>query len=106
MTEIFRQRDSVTIGHIQSLLESEGIGTYLRDEYAATTTFPEVTPALCILEDADVDRGVILIRNYLGSSGDKSDKEQVCAKCGERSPGTFAACWMCGTPLKSESSTL
>ncbi|MES2921585.1 MAG: DUF2007 domain-containing protein [Verrucomicrobiota bacterium] len=67
MTEVYRNRDSAKIGHLQSLLESEGIRTYLRDEYGASTAFPEVTPALCILEEADVERGVELIRAYLES---------------------------------------
>jgi hypothetical protein len=68
MTEIFRNRDSATMGHLQSLLEAEGIRTYLRDEDAANTSFPEITPALCIIEDADVEGGVELIRAYIESS--------------------------------------
>jgi hypothetical protein len=61
MTEVFRNRDSVTIGTLQSLLESEGIRTSLRDEYGESTAFPTFTPALFILEDQDVERGVELI---------------------------------------------
>ena len=103
MTEIFRNRDSATIGHLQSLLESEGIRTYLRSEYAASTTFPEVTPALCILEDADVERGAELIRAYIESSSACPNEEQTCPQCGEISPGTFAVCWKCGAALDSRS---
>jgi hypothetical protein len=99
MTEIFRNRDSAAIGHFQSLLEAEGIRTYLRDEYAASTSFPEVTPALCIIEDADVERGVELIRAYIESSNSSPNKEQTCPQCGEIVPGTFAVCWKCGAAL-------
>jgi Putative prokaryotic signal transducing protein len=101
MTEVFRNRDSALIGHLQSLLESEGIKTYLRNEYASSTTIaiPEVTPALCILEDVDVERGVELIRAYIESSSAGAEVEQTCPRCSETSPGTFAVCWKCGAAL-------
>ena len=101
MTEVFRNRDSATIGHIQSLLESEGIRTYLRNEYAASPTIaiPEVTPALCIIEDADVERGVELIRAHIEPSRASPDQERTCALCGERSPSTFSKCWNCESIL-------
>jgi hypothetical protein len=103
MTEIFRNRDSATIGHLQSLLESEGIRTHLRDEHGGNTAFPVVTPALCILDDADVERGVELIRAYIESSRASSNEEQTCPQCGETCPGTFAVCWKCGAALDSRS---
>ena len=103
MTEVFRNRDSVTIGTLQSLLESEGIRTYLRDDYGGSTAFPIVTPALCILEDADVGRGVEIIRAYLESSGVSPNEDQTCPQCREISPGAFAVCWNCGAALDSRS---
>jgi len=99
MTEVFRNRDSVKIGTLQSLLESEGIRTYLRDEYGGSTAFPIVTPALCILEDADVERGVELLRIHIESSRTSPNEEQTCAQCGERSPATFSKCWNCESLL-------
>jgi hypothetical protein len=105
MTEVFRSYDSASIGHLQSLLESNGIKTYLRNEFAAltTTVFSETSSTLCILDDADVDRGVMIIRDYLEASRASSDEEVVCAACGELSPGTFAVCWKCGAPLNAKS---
>lgn len=104
MTEIFRKQDSATIGHLQSLLEAEGIQTCLRNEFAATTTIavPDVTPALCVLDDADAERAIKLIREYLGASSTRADEELTCANCGERSPGTFAVCWQCGASLEAK----
>ena len=105
MTEVFRNYDSAMIGHLQSLLETNGIKTCLRNEFAAltTTVFSETSSTLCILEDADVERGVMVIRDYLEASRASSDEEVVCAACGELSPGTFAACWKCGAPLDPKS---
>lgn len=98
MIEIFRSRDSATVGQFQSLLESEGIRTYFRNEYVSATSIaiPEVTPALCVMNDADLDRSVELIRNYIGTPQEEPIAELSCPNCGEKSPGTFAACWNCG----------
>lgn len=102
MTEVFRNQDSVTIGTLQSLLESQGIRTYLRDEHGGNTAFPIVTPALCVLDDADVERGFVLIRDFLESASVGLNEETTCASCGEPSPGTFASCWKCGESLESK----
>lgn len=101
MTEVFRSRDSVTIGHLQSLLESEGIKTLLRNEQASTATVPmaEITPALCILNESDVDRGVGRIKEYLEASRKAADEEVACPSCQELSPRTFELCWNCQSPL-------
>ncbi|WP_018970334.1 putative signal transducing protein [Rubritalea marina] len=101
MIEVYRDRDSATIGHLQSLLEAEGISTYLRNEHASSTTIPipEVTPALCILEEAEVERGVDLIRAYLEAPSADPNEELTCPTCGELSPGTLAVCWSCGGDL-------
>ncbi len=103
MTEIYRSRDTVTAGVLQSLLESEGIKTYFRNEHVSTTIIavPEVTPALCILNDADIDRGVELIRTYLESAQNEPSQEITCTTCEETSPATFATCWSCGALLES-----
>ncbi|GAA5121339.1 DUF2007 domain-containing protein [Luteolibacter yonseiensis] len=99
MTEVFSSRDSATIGLLQSLLEAEGIRTYLRSEHAATVTYPAVVPALCILDEADVERGVELIRENLRQGEAGSEEEHTCPQCGEKSPGGFEKCWSCETFL-------
>lgn len=98
MIEIFRNRDSATVGQFQSLLESEGIRTYFRNEYVSATSIAisEVTPALCIMNEGDLDRSIELIRSYIEAPQEKPVPELTCPKCGEKSPGTFAACWNCG----------
>jgi hypothetical protein len=104
MIEIFRHHDNATVGHLQNLLESEGIKTYYRNEYVSTAAIAvqEFTPALCILNDADLDRSVELIRNYIEALRDEPVAEITCQECGESSPGTFATCWNCGASLTDE----
>jgi len=102
MIEIFRSRDAATIGHLQGLLESEGIKTYYRNEYLSITGVAmDFTPALCIINEADVERGIEMVRSYLDSSRDGSFPERTCPNCGENSPGTFASCWNCGAELEA-----
>ncbi|MBB5353056.1 hypothetical protein HNR46_003309 [Haloferula luteola] len=101
MIEIFRRPDSALLGHLQGLLESAGIRTYLRNEYASSTTLaiPEVTPTLCILDEGDRERSVNLIREYLEDVPASSGEDWTCPDCRETSPGTFEVCWKCGASL-------
>lgn len=101
MIEIYRNRDSAIVGTLQNLLESEGIRTYLRNDSVSRmmVEIPEVYPALCVLDEADVERGVELVRDYIEVPKDETGPELTCPKCGEQSPGTFDACWNCGALL-------
>lgn len=101
MIEIYRNRDSATVGSLQSLLESQGIRTYLRNEHVSGTTveIPEVYPALCVMDEVDVERGVELVRNYIEEPRGETGPELTCPKCGEKSPGTFGSCWNCGSQI-------
>ena len=103
MIEVYRSRDSAIVGHLQSLLEAEGIKTYLRNEHVSHTgiAIQEFMPALCILDESDVDRGVDLIRAYLEASRVDTLTALTCPKCGESNPGNFAACWSCGASLEA-----
>lgn len=101
MIEIYRNRDSATVGSLQSLLEAEGIRTYLRNDNVSRmmVEIPETFPALCVMDAADVDRSVDLVRSYLEAPRAEAGPELTCAKCGEQSPGTFDTCWNCGAQI-------
>ena len=97
MIEIYRNHDSATVGALQDLLGTAGIRTYQRNEHASgTTVVVDVYPALCVLDEADVERAVELIRDYTRTPEDQVPPELDCPKCGEKSPGTFDTCWNCG----------
>lgn len=103
MIELFRSRDSATTGHLQGMLESEGIQTFLQNDnvFSTAVQLSELIPALCVVDDAQAERGFELIRKYLQASKDQTLPNRKCSKCGEESPGNFGECWSCGTPLRS-----
>ncbi len=97
MIELLRFREGEKVGLLQSILESEGIPTFIRNK--DELVFPVYSPALCILNEADKDRAVAIIRDHLLSQPIEPGTERTCPHCGERSPGNFAACWNCGGAL-------
>ena len=101
MIELLRFREMEKVGLLQSILESEGIATFVRNEDLSSTSLAiaEFAPALCILNEADKDRAVAIIRAHLESKPADPGSERTCAHCGESSPGNFAACWNCGAAL-------
>ncbi len=97
MIELLRFHEMEKVGLLQSILESEGIPTFVgnRDGLA----FPVFSPSLWIMNEADKDRALVIIRDHLLSQPAEPGTERTCPHCGERSPGNFAACWNCGTAL-------
>ncbi|MGB6223419.1 DUF2007 domain-containing protein [Haloferula sp.] len=102
MIELYRDRDSSRIGHFQSILESEGIKTFIRNDTLAITevSIPVFLPALCILDPADKDRAIELLRGFIESSEKAVTTELTCSACGEINPGNFEVCWNCGQEIQ------
>lgn len=100
MIELFRDPEMARVGQYQSILEGEGIATFVRNETLSGTevVIPAFYPALCVVEDADHARALEIIRSY-EQEVPGSEEEIACPKCGELSPGTFAVCWNCQGPL-------
>jgi len=74
MKELFRERDAARIGYYQSLLEAEGIQTHVRNRDLVTTMgtevpIPEFFPALCVVEDADYEKAIQLLREMADGDG-------------------------------------
>jgi hypothetical protein len=101
MIELFRDPGIARVGQYQSILESAGIPTFIRNENlsAAEAVIPVFYPALCVVNEEDYDRAMEIIRAYEQESpGD--GREIACPKCGELSPSSFAVCWNCQTALE------
>lgn len=102
MKELFRERELTTVNFYQNLLEAAGIHTFIKNENLSTTegvSIPDFFPALCIVNDADLEKAASIIKEHLHESPAESTPDLVCGKCGESSPGNFETCWNCGEPL-------
>ncbi len=100
MIELFRDPEMARVGQYQSILEGEGIATFVRNETLSGTevVIPAFYPALCVVDDADHPRAMEIIRSY-EQEVPGSETEIRCPECGELSPGTFSMCWNCQGPL-------
>jgi hypothetical protein len=104
MKELFRERDYTKVGYFESVLEAEGIPTIVRNKHLTMSglteiPIPEFFPALCVIEDADYERAMEIIRRHLTENSEGADREVTCPSCGEANPGNFDICWACGEDL-------
>ena len=106
MTEVFRHSGAGLVCLRQSLLESAGIQTYIRNLntqqslvsglITAFFPIPEFWPALCVVDDEDYAEAMALL-NGASEAGPAGQPDWICSKCKETIPGGFGACWNCGT---------
>ncbi|MDF1824284.1 MAG: DUF2007 domain-containing protein [Verrucomicrobiales bacterium] len=107
MKELFREPEFTMIGHYQSLLESQGIKTHIRNETialmgVAEIPIPDTFPALCVVNNEDYDRAWKLIYEHRTKNDALVEFDLKCPKCGEVSPGNFDTCWSCEAALNPE----
>jgi hypothetical protein len=100
MRKIFESIDFTRVGHYQSILESEGIQTLVKNLAASSimgdVPFTEVFPELWVVNDADYDVALQLLgehRQLVPSDA----HDWVCSNCGEQVPKEFDVCWNCET---------
>ena len=100
MIKVFEDFDYMRVGQMQSLLEANGIGTFLKNQFGFGGTgelpFVETVPQLFVLSDKDVERARELIESQqpLPETGEP----WVCPACNEENDAPFSACWNCGQP--------
>jgi len=95
---VFENFDFSRVGQMQSLLESHGIKTFIKNEYGSSVVgelpFVEVVPQLFVLEEKDAARAKELI--LLDLPMEESEEDWVCSECGVDVEGNFSRCWKCG----------
>jgi hypothetical protein len=100
LIKIFESFDFSRVGRLQSLLESRGIPTYMRNQFASSVMgevpFVEVCPQLFILDDGDLELAQRLLLLDLPANADSA--EWQCPRCGLEIEGQFARCWNCAAP--------
>jgi hypothetical protein len=97
--KVFENFDFSRVGQMQSVLESNGIRTFIRNQYGSSVMgevpFIEVVPQLFVLEDRDAPRARELLRDLEEPPADVRG-DWTCAKCGTGVEGNFESCWQCG----------
>jgi hypothetical protein len=95
---VFENFDFSRVGQMQSLLESNGIKTFIKNEYCSSVVgelpFVEVIPQLFVLEDKDVARAKELL--LLDLPMEAPGEDWVCPECGVDVEDNFSRCWKCG----------
>lgn len=101
MIEIYRDLEMTRLGHYQSLLESEGIKTFVKNEAVsgAEAAIPVFAPTLCVVNEVDQERAKEIIQTYSDPPVAVTPPDVQCGACGETSPGNFAECWNCRASL-------
>jgi hypothetical protein len=101
MKELLSDRDFTRIGYYQTVLEAEGIQTFIRNETLSTVevAVPLFYPALCVVNDDDYEKARQLLRDLEQRDSRLSGQEIACPKCGEMNPGNFEVCWSCSAAL-------
>jgi hypothetical protein len=98
MIKVFESFDFSRVGQLQSLLESQGIRTFLKNEFGSSVVgelpFVEVVPQLFVLEQSDLARAQELIEQE--TRGNAPGEDWICPDCGAEVDGGFSRCWKCG----------
>lgn len=105
MRHVFENIDFTIVGHMQTILEGEGIPTDLRNAgvvgLAGEVPYTQVYPELWIINNSDEERARAIIKEYREKdAATPAAAEWVCPNCGETVDGVFAECWNCSTPKK------
>lgn len=98
MIKVFENFDFSRVGQMQSLLESNGIQTFIRNQYGSSVMgevpFLEVVPQLFVLDEKDLARALELLE--LDSPRAAEGEDWVCPECGADVDANFDRCWKCG----------
>ena len=105
MIKVFEDFDIMLVGHYQSVLESNGIDTFMKNQFgtsgAGELPFVEVVPQLWVLNENDAGRA----KELIGELHDLQNSEPMpawnCPKCGTAQEPAFTHCWKCSTPRPS-----
>ena len=98
MIKVYENFDFSRVGQIQSVLESHGIRTIIKNQFGSSVMgevpFVEVVPQLFVLEEKDAERALQLIEQEAPKS--EAGEDWVCPDCGAEVDGHFSRCWNCG----------
>lgn len=97
MIKVYENFNFSQVGQAASLLNAEGIETFIRNEFASSVMgevpFIEVCPQLFILDAAEEVRAKKLLLPF---ENQPAQPDWQCANCGSEVDGPFGQCWSCG----------
>ena len=100
MRKIFEHLDFTRVGHFQSILESAGVPTLLKNQNTSSlqgeVPWTNATPQLWVVEDDDFDRAITILQEFTrDASVPVEGSNWRCDNCGEEVPANFSSCWNC-----------
>jgi hypothetical protein len=101
MRKVYENVEYARVGHFQSVLESSGIATHVKNLGASNASgevvFSQVYPELWVVDDNDYDAALELLRPLITHDLPEAP-DWKCPGCGEHVVGTLGECWNCQTP--------
>ena len=101
MIKVFEDFDITLIGHYQSVLESNGIATFMKNQFgtsgAGELPFIEVIPQLWVLKETDAERARTMIDELHEPANHIPMQAWDCPSCGTPQEAAFTHCWKCST---------
>jgi hypothetical protein len=98
MIKVFENFDFSRVGQVQSLLESNGIATFVKNQFGSSVMgevpFVEVCPQLFILNERDLIKAQGLLQEI--SPVEESGEPWLCSQCQSEIESQFEQCWNCG----------
>ena len=105
MIKVFEDFDIALVGHYQSVLESNDIATYMKNQFgtsgAGELPFVEVIPQLWVLNEADEKRARELIEELHDPGNAIQTEAWNCPSCGTPQEAAFTRCWKCSSARPS-----
>jgi len=99
MIKVFEDFDISLVGYYQSILEANGIETFLKNQFgtsgAGELPFIEVIPQIWVLDEGDVDQARALIVELRNTDNIVNPSPWDCKECGEPQEPAFTHCWKC-----------
>ncbi|MGB5485888.1 MAG: DUF2007 domain-containing protein [Lysobacterales bacterium] len=105
MIKVFEDFDIMLVGHYQSVLESNDIATFMKNQFgtsgAGELPFVEVVPQLWVLNEADAERARALIKELHENADAELMQAWDCPDCGTPQEPAFTHCWKCSAARPS-----
>ena len=98
MRKIYENIEFSRVGHFQSILDSAGIRTHVKNLGASFAAgeipFDQTIPELWVVDDDAYDEALEILRPYYCHDF-PVEAAWTCPACGEAVDGTFGECWNC-----------